>query len=131
MNTPAETAGHAAARYKEIAATATSAVERMHEHERSQATQLEADVEAGREQISEAEQDQELVEEAVRLRWGAAMEALYHERWLRVTSQPDPDLSAAPQPASEAIRSVQAAYVDLHEALGANRRSVLSRLFSR
>ncbi|RCW43650.1 hypothetical protein DFQ14_106128 [Halopolyspora algeriensis] len=115
-------------RYKEITATATDAVERMHELERKRAEQLEDEVVAGRERIAEAEQQEERVAEGVRSRWNAAMEALWDERWMRVTSIPAPDPSAPAATPEESLRSVQDASLELHEALGKPRWSVTSLL---
>lgn len=117
---------YAAERYKEITAVATGAVDRMHELERQRAARLEDESTARQERAAEAEQQQEEVAEAVRLRWSAAMEALWSERWMRVTRMPAPDPSAAASTPEESVRSVQNAYLDLHEALGRPRWSVTS-----
>ncbi|MDR7301462.1 hypothetical protein [Haloactinomyces albus] len=115
-------------RYKEITAMATSAVDRTHELERKRAARLEDATTARQERTAEAEQQEEQVTEAVRLRWNAAMEALWDERWMRVTRMPAPDPSAPAATPDESIHSVQAAYLDLHEALGKSRWSVTSWL---
>lgn len=108
-------------RYKELTAMATDAVDRTHELERKRAEQLEDEIAAGRERVAEAERQEERVAEGVRWRWSAAMEALWNERWMRVTSMPAPDPSAPDVAPEEALRSVQEAYLKLHEALGKSR----------
>ncbi len=114
------TGGHenAAARYKELAALATAAVDRTAEHERSRVEELEDGFRDSEARVDAAQESQDQVVEGVRLRWKAAMEALWEERWMRVTGRPDPDPSAAAAPADECIRQVQAAYLDLHGCLG-------------
>lgn len=113
----------AAARYKEITAIATGAVDRMHEHERKKVARLEDDVAAGHERIAEAEQREADVAEGVRLRWDGAMEALWNERWMRVTRMPKPDPAAPHATPEESIRAVQTAYLALRDALGKPRWS--------
>ncbi|SDO97894.1 hypothetical protein SAMN04487905_101317 [Actinopolyspora xinjiangensis] len=115
--------GTAAERYKEIVALATDSVDRLHELERDRIERLERELAGERERVERAEQQREQVEEGVRLRWNAALEALWEERWLRVTQLPAPDTTAEPAGAEEAIRSVQRAYLDLYEALDQGRWS--------
>lgn len=118
----------AAARYKEITSVATEAVDRMHEHERKKAAGLEDEVAAGQERIEEAQRRENEVAEGVRLRWDGALEALWNERWLRVTRMPNPDPDAAPAPAEESLRAVQVAYLALHDALNKPRWSASALL---
>ncbi len=113
----------AAVRYKEMTASATSAAEQMRKHEAQKSDRLNGEVVAGRERVSEAEQAEEEVAEGVRLRWNAALEALWDERWLQVTRIPDADRSASPDTADKILRKVQAAYLELHESLGKPRRA--------
>lgn len=115
-------------RYKEIIGIATGAVDRTHELERKRAARLEDDTTVRQERTAEAEQQEEQVAEAVRLRWNAAMEALWAERWMRVTRMPAPDRSAPSATPEESIRSVQAACLELHAALGKPRWSPASWL---
>lgn len=110
-----------AVRYRELTALATSAVDRVREHERERAARLEDGLAASAERITAAEQAQQKVVDGVRIRWNAAMEALWSERWMRVTARPDPDMSAPAARAEECIRRVQAAYLELHAAV--DRRS--------
>lgn len=119
---------HATARYKELTALATAAVDRVREHERERAARLEDDLAASAERIAEAEREREKVADGVRIRWNAAMEALWNERWMRVTSRPGPDSSAPAEPAEEGIRRVQSAYLELHAALAMKGRSTPSWL---
>ncbi|SDK45256.1 hypothetical protein SAMN04487820_10840 [Actinopolyspora mzabensis] len=110
-------------RYKEIVALATGSAERLQELERDRVERLERELAGERDLVEQAEQQQEEVEEGVRLRWNAAMEALWEERWLRVTQLPAPDTTAEPAGAEDAIRSVQRAYLDLYEELEQGRWS--------
>jgi hypothetical protein len=118
----------AAVRYKEITAVAVDAAERMRRHEADKADRLTDEVAAGQERIAAAEEQKAQVAEGVRVRWSAAMEALWDERWMRVTPMPDADLSAAPATPEESIRAVQGAFLELHEALGKARWSAGSML---
>jgi hypothetical protein len=111
----------ASARYKEIAECATDAAKRMRRHEVEKASRLQEEVAAGHERIAEAEAQQEQVVDGVQRRWKAAMEALWDERWMQVTRIPDADPSAAPATPQESIRAVQAASLELHEALRKSR----------
>ncbi|MBA8826772.1 hypothetical protein FHX42_004151 [Saccharopolyspora lacisalsi] len=118
----------AAAHYKEITSVATEAVDRTHEHERKKAAGLEDEVAAGQDRIETAQQRENEVAEGVRLRWDGALEALWNERWLRVTRMPKPDPDAAPAPAEESLRAVQVAYLALRNALDRPRWSASSLL---
>ncbi|NHD18185.1 MULTISPECIES: hypothetical protein [unclassified Actinopolyspora] len=120
---PAERASRAAERYKEITALATEAAERLSERERQRAEQLEHELATERDRVEQAQQQRDQVDEGVRLRWNAAKEALWEERWMQVTQLPPPDPAAEPTSAEEAIRSVQSAYMELHEAVGQKRWS--------
>lgn len=107
----------AAARYKEIVAAATTAAEKMREHEREKASRLAAELAGAEERIAEAEQQRDEVVRGVHKRWNMAMEALWDERWMQVTTMPDPDARAAPGAADELISQVQSAFLHLRKAL--------------
>lgn len=115
------TAVPAAVRYKEIAATAASAADRMRKLEGDRIAELSGEVAAGRERIEEAERQRTEVEESVRERWDATREALWDERWMRVPPMPEPDTSAPAATPEESLRAVRAAYRDLYDALGKRR----------
>lgn len=113
-------------RYKEIAATATTAAKRMRQYEREQVERLQEELSSARQRIADAEARRDEIAETAQHRWRAAMEALWDERWLQVTTFPEPDRSAAPaegtaQPASRPVQPIQAAYLALHEALNRSR----------
>lgn len=106
------------ARYKEIAALATDAVERMNRLERERADTLQEQATADQERLRQAQQEEEEVTHLVDLRWNNAMEELWEERWMQVTKKPAPDYSAPPAGKKELERRVQAAWLDLYHALG-------------
>ena len=110
--------GSAADRYKEVAALATRSAKQLREHERAKAERLREEVEQGRERLATSEAEREEVVSGVRKRWDHAMEALFDEKWMRVTRMPPPDEGAEPLASSEAIRRVQASYLQLRETLG-------------
>lgn len=113
----------AAVRYKEIAATAASAADRMRKIESDRIADLSEDVAAGRQRIEEAERQHAEVDENVRERWDAAREALWDERWMRVPTMPQADTTATATTPEESLRQVRAAYRDLYDALGKRRWS--------
>lgn len=113
----------AAERYKELVAVATDAVDRLHHRERQRAAQLEEELATEHDRLERAEQQRQQVIDGVRLRWNAAMEALWEERWMRVTRIPQPEPSARPASPEEAIKSVQQAYLELYEEINKGRRS--------
>lgn len=105
--------------YKEIAATATAAAKRMHRHEAEEVERLQEELPAARQRVTDAEARRDEILDAARRRWRTAMEALWDERWMQVTPFPEPDSSAAPT--DRAIKRMQAAYFELHEALTRSR----------
>lgn len=107
----------AAAGYKQIIATATGAGEKMREHEREKAARLSAEVAAADERIAEAEEQRDEVVRGVHRRWNLAMEALWDERWMQVTTVPEADHRAVPGTAEQLISHVQSAYLRLRKAL--------------
>lgn len=113
----------AAVRYKEIAATAASAADRMRKIESDRIADLSDEVAAGRQRIEEAERQHAEVDENVRERWDAAREALWDERWMRVPTMPQADTSAPAATPEESLRAVRGAYRDLYDALGKRRWS--------
>ncbi|QUH00008.1 hypothetical protein HUO13_03550 [Saccharopolyspora erythraea] len=118
----------ASVRYKELSAAATTAAQRMRRHEQDKAAELEESVTRGNSRKEEADQQREQVEKDVRTRWTLALEALWDERWLKVSSLPDPDLSAPPATPEESRRAVQDAFLELHDALDKPRWSAGSLL---
>src|SRR5919204_3309952 len=109
----------AALRYKEIAAAATTAAKRMQRHEAEQVERLQEELPAARQRVTDAEAHRDEILQAAQRRWRTAMEALWDERWMQVTPFPEPDGSAAPT--DRAIKQMQAAYFELHEALTRSR----------
>ena len=113
----------ASARYKEIIATATGAAERMREHEREKSARLAQEVAVAEQRIAAAAEARDEVVAGVELRWKHAMEALWDERWMRVTPMPHPDHRVAPGRAADLIASVQSAYLVLRRSLEKSRWS--------
>lgn len=113
----------ASARYKELIATATSAAERMREHEREKSARLAQEVSAASVRIEEAAEVRDEVVDEVEKRWKHAMQALWDERWMRVTPMPAPDRRVAPGRAEDLIASVQSAYLMLRRSLEKSRWS--------
>ncbi|MGW5649650.1 hypothetical protein ACWEV3_33230 [Saccharopolyspora sp. NPDC003752] len=107
----------AAERYREITARATTAAQQLRKHERERAGELGEAVAAGKQRREAADEQREKVLDDVRKRWNAAMEALWNERWMRVTSMPDPDRTAKPSTPDDSRRDVQQAYMALYNAL--------------
>lgn len=108
-----------ALRYKEIAAAATAAAKRMHQHEADEVERLQEELPHARQRVTDAEAHRDEIIEAARLRWRTAMKELWNERWMQVTPFPEPDGSA--EPTDRAIKQMQAAYFELHEALTRSR----------
>lgn len=108
-----------AMRYKEIADAATAAAKRMTRYEADQVERLQEELPAVRQRVAEAEARRDEIVEAAQRRWRTAMEALWNERWMRVTPFPEPDGSAAPT--DRAIKEMQSAYFELHEAVTRSR----------
>lgn len=108
----------AAARYREIAGMATSASKAMRAHENAKAKRLRDELDEVTRRTSEADEAREEIRAGARKRWELAMEALWEERWMRVTPMPGPDSSAPAADPDAAIKPVQAAYLRLREALG-------------
>jgi hypothetical protein len=113
-----EPAASAAMCYKELTEIATNAATRLRRLDAEKCDRLRDEVSAGQERLDEAKREQELVVEGVRKRWDSAMEELWNERWMRVTPMPEGDPAAPPASSREAIALVQAAYLELREALG-------------
>lgn len=111
----------ASSRYKEIIATATGAAEKMREHEGEKAAQLAKEVASADERIAAAEQQRDEVADGAELRWNHAMEALWDERWMRVTPMPQPDHRAQPGRAADLIALMQSAYLGLRRSLEKSR----------
>ncbi|GAB3283257.1 hypothetical protein [Parasphingorhabdus pacifica] len=114
----------AAVRYKEITSLATSAAKRMREVEREKATELGELVASGRARTEEADRRYEWTVQEVESRWNAAMEALFEERWMRVTTMPEADSSAVPDNPETSVNAVQKAFYDLYQAVRAPRWSM-------
>lgn len=114
----------AAVRYKEITSVATSAAKRMREREREKAAELQELVASGRERLEEADRVHDWTVAEVRSRWDAAMEALFEERWMKVTPLPKGSPSAAPAEAETLVNSVQRAFHELYQAVKAPRWSL-------
>ncbi|KAA5836868.1 hypothetical protein ABT337_29080 [Saccharopolyspora hirsuta] len=107
----------ASIRYKELTALATTAAQQLRKHERARAAELGEAVAASQQRKDEAEERRQQVVEDVRVRWKAAMEALWDERWMQVKGMPEPDRSAPPATPEESRRDLQDAFMDLYNAL--------------
>lgn len=107
----------ASVRYKEITALATTAAQQLRKHERERAGELGEAVAAGRQRREAADEQREQVIEDARKRWNAAMEALWNERWLQVTTMPEPNRAAPPATPDESRRDVQDAFLALYNSL--------------
>jgi hypothetical protein len=111
----------AALRYKEIAALATTAAKRMRRQETEKIEILHEELPTTRTRVDEAEKRQEDIVAAAEERWRAAMESLWEERWMRVTQFPEPDPSPGSTTTDNAVRRMQSAYFELHDALRLSR----------
>ena len=118
----------AAVRYKEIAAAATAAAQQMRRQDREKATELEKAVAAGDARKQQDDEQHEKHVKEIRTRWNLAMEALWDERWLEVTSLPSPNRSAPPATPEQSRRVLQDAYLELRSALDKTRWSAGSLL---
>ncbi|MER7013993.1 hypothetical protein ABT324_21450 [Saccharopolyspora sp. NPDC000359] len=107
----------ASIRYKELTALATTAAQQLRKHERARATELGEAVAAGQKRKDEAEEQRQQVVDDVRVRWKAAMEALWDERWMQVRGLPEPDRSAPPATPEDSRRHLQDAFMELYNSL--------------
>ncbi|AOS65791.1 hypothetical protein [Actinoalloteichus hymeniacidonis] len=82
--------GSAAERYKELCGTATGALSAMRAHDRELATRLRDTCATAREDVLDSAERERVTRLIVRLRWEAAVEALWDERWLPMTPLPRP-----------------------------------------
>ncbi|GAA2783615.1 hypothetical protein [Saccharopolyspora taberi] len=113
----------AAVRYKEIAATATAAAQRMRRHEREKAAELEKSVAAGETRKQQADEEHEKLVKEIQGRWNVALEQLWDERWLEVTNLPEPDRSAPPVTPEQSRRALHDSYMQLRQSLDKTRWS--------
>lgn len=110
----------ASIRYKELTALATTAAQQLRKHERARAAELSDEVAAGQQRKDEAAAELEAFSKDVETRWKIAVRALWGEKWIKgadVDAYPDPDLSAPRVKPEKSIRAIQAAYLELNEAL--------------
>lgn len=112
----------AAIRYKELTSAATTAAERLRRQENARAEELEDTVASGRRRVEDADARLEQVRADARKRWNAALEALWHERWMHVSGMPEPDHTAAVVSPEESRRAMQNALLALHRALAKQKR---------
>ena len=84
-------------------------------------------VAAGQQRIKEADEARAQAVSDVRRSWHAAMEKLWHEKWMRVSGMPEPDLDAPPATPEESRRAVQEALLALVDAVSKQRGSLLPR----
>ncbi|GAA4851778.1 hypothetical protein [Saccharopolyspora rosea] len=117
----------ASARYRELTDLANSAAERQRRAENERADELTKVVAAGQQRIKEADEARAQAVSDVRRSWHAAMEKLWHEKWMRVSGMPEPDLDAPPATPEESRRAVQEALLALVDSVSKQRGSLLPR----
>ncbi|KAA2263005.1 hypothetical protein F0L68_11135 [Solihabitans fulvus] len=78
-------------RYKEIAGMAAESVDRMRRHDQERASVLDRALLESQERMARIADQERIVRLGVALHWEAAVEALWDERWMTMSPQPQPD----------------------------------------
>ncbi|MET9232732.1 hypothetical protein [Lentzea sp. NPDC003310] len=112
-------------RYKEIIAIATDAAARQRKLDEVRCAELAERLAATQHEIAEVRDRERVVRMGAALHWEAAVEQLWNERWLQMTTPPKPDESVPPRPQGEYNRAMDLAYQELEDALA--KRSLLRR----
>ncbi|MEU7475431.1 hypothetical protein AB0A63_05560 [Lentzea sp. NPDC042327] len=112
-------------RYKEIIAIATEAAARQRKLDEVRCAELAERIAATQRQIAEVRDRERVVRMGAALHWEQAVEQLWNERWLQMTTPPLPDESVQPRPQSEYNERMDLAYQALENALA--KRTLLRR----
>ncbi|ASO22802.1 hypothetical protein FHR81_005133 [Actinoalloteichus hoggarensis] len=115
--------GSAGERYKELCGTATGALAAMRAHDQRLAAELHEAVAEARDDVLRAAERERVTRLVVRLRWEAAVEALWDQRWLTMTPLPRPAAVALAYDLDECELDIDRAFDRLDEAL--RRRGLL------
>jgi hypothetical protein len=112
-------------RYKEVVALAGESVERMRTADRARVRELLERLAASQDRMAAVIEQEQLVRLIVAVHWEAAVELLWDERWMTMTTVPGPDGSAPPRDQREYNTAMDLAYQALEEAL--QKRTLLRR----
>ncbi|WP_157527862.1 hypothetical protein [Nocardia sp. NRRL S-836] len=112
-------------RYKEIIAIATEAATRQRKLDEVRCAELAERIAATQWEISEVRDRERVVRMGAALHWEQAVEQLWDERWLQMTTPPLPDESVPPRPQSEYNAAMDSAYQALENSLA--KRTLLRR----
>jgi hypothetical protein len=112
-------------RYKEIVALAAESVDRMRAADRARVRDLLVRLAASQDRMAEVIEQEQVVKLIVAVHWEAAVELLWDERWMRMTTVPDPDESVPPRDQREYNTAMDLAYQALEESL--QKRTLLRR----
>ncbi|WP_016697742.1 hypothetical protein [Actinoalloteichus spitiensis] len=115
----------AADAYKEICGLVTDAVDRLRERDEQRAEQLRAELLAAEQRREAAAEREHVTRWTARLRWEAAVELLWDQRWLRMTPLPRPDRSTPYTDLDACGHEVDAAFEELKSSL--ERRGLFRR----
>lgn len=112
-------------RYKEIVALAAESVERMRAADRARVRDLLARLAASQDRMADVIEQEQVVKLIVAVHWEAAVELLWDERWMTMTTVPGPDESVPPRDQREYNTAMDLAYQALEESL--QKRTLLRR----
>ncbi|MDA3648196.1 hypothetical protein LZ318_02420 [Saccharopolyspora indica] len=110
----------ASVRYKELTALATTAAQKLRKHEKARAAGLSDEVAAGQQRKDAAAKELETFAAEVKTRWRIAVRLVWHEKWLKgpdMDAFPEPDHSAPRVTPEKSINRIQAAHLELREAV--------------
>lgn len=112
-------------RYKEIIAIATDAATRQRNLDEVRCAELAERITSTQARIAEVRDRERVVRMGAALHWEQAVEQLWNERWLQMTTPPLPDESVPPRPQSEYNAAMDLAYQALENSLA--KRTLLRR----
>jgi crotonobetainyl-CoA:carnitine CoA-transferase CaiB-like acyl-CoA transferase len=112
-------------RYKEIIGSIDEAVGAMRAQDQARVADLIARLVESQNRMADVIDREKVVELGARLHWESAVEALWDERWMRVSPMPGPDETAPARDQREYITAMDLAYQVLEDSL--QKRTLLRR----
>jgi hypothetical protein len=117
--------GSAVERYKEIIGTASESDAKMRAHDEARVADLVAKLTESQDRMAEVIERERVVKLGVALHWESAVEALWDERWLKMSPVPPGEESVPPRDQREYNSAMDLAYQALEDSL--LKRSLLRR----
>jgi hypothetical protein len=112
-------------RYKEIIGSIDEAVEAMRAQDQAHVADLVARLSESQDRMADVIDREKIVKLGAQLHWESAVEALWDERWMRVSPMPKADETAPARDQREYNAAMDVAYQALEESL--QKRTLLRR----